>query len=264
MNLLSELRIRTPEGVIFAYRLAGPVSRCLAWALDAVVVYVLFLALDKALRAVGLFITGGASGAVVISLLFMAYAGVLEWRWRGQTLGKRVLRLRVIDSGGLRLEFTQLLIRNLLRAVDSMPAFYFIGGLSVLLSRHGQRLGDLAAGTIVVHIPLRTEPNLEQVLGGKFNSLRQSPHLAARLRQRVSPEQAQLALRALLRRDAFDSGARVALFHELAEYFKEQVKFPPEDTESLPDEQYVRNVVDILYRARAESTPALVPVDAGS
>jgi len=65
-------------------------------------------------------------------------------------------------------------------------------------------------------MPHRSDPDLEQALERKFNSLRQSPHLAARLRQRVSPEEAQIALRALLRRDAYDPAARIVLFRELA------------------------------------------------
>ena len=251
MNLLTSLQIRTPEGVVFAYRLAGPITRCLAWIVDAAVVFILFYAVAK-LLAIG----GISASGILAGLLFIAYTTILEWRWRGQTLGKRLLRLRVLDAAGLRLHFTQLFVRNLLRAVDSLPFFYVIGGLSVLLSRNAQRLGDLAAGTIVVHMPHRSDPDLEQALERKFNSLRQSPHLAARLRQRVSPEEAQIALRALLRRDAYDPAARIVLFRELAAHFKSLVTFPVEDTESLADEQYVRNVVDILYRTRSPAQPS--------
>ena len=76
------------------------------------------------------------------------------------------------------------------------------------------------------------------------------PHLAARLRQRVAPELAGVALDALVRRDQFDDAARVALFRELAVAFKKLVEFPAEAVEALSDEQYVRNTVEILYRGR--------------
>jgi hypothetical protein len=98
------------------------------------------------------------------------------------------------------------------------------------------------------------EPDLDQLLAGKFNSLRQHPHLEARLRQQVTPEEARLVLQALVRRDRFEPAARVALFADLAEHFKSIVAFPPEVVEALPDEQYIRNVVDILFRPRGASS----------
>jgi hypothetical protein len=156
-----------------------------------------------------------------------------------------------MDAQGLRLQFHQIMIRNLLRFVDMLPACYLLGGLAVVISRRAQRLGDLAANTVVVHIPKHSEPDLDQLLAGKFNSLRQSPHLAARLRQRASAEEARLALQSLVRRDELEPEARVRLFAELAEHFKKLVAFPPDIIEAMPDEQYVRNVVDILFRPRA-------------
>jgi hypothetical protein len=129
-----------------------------------------------------------------------------------------------------------------------------VGGLASFFSRRAQRLGDLAANTVVVYNPKPAEPDLDQLLAGKFNSLRQHPHLEARLRQRVSPDEARLALQALIRRDELDPEPRVALFSELAEHFKSIVHFPPEAIDAMPDEQYVRNVVDILFRTRAVET----------
>jgi len=142
-------------------------------------------------------------------------------------------------------------IRNLLRPVDGLPIFYLVGGIASLVSRRAQRLGDLVAGTVVVHNPLHTEPDVEQLLGGKYNSLRNHPHLAARLRQRATPDDARLALQAILRREEFEPEARVRLFRRFADYFRRLVPFPPETVESIPDEQYLRNVVDILFRTRA-------------
>ncbi len=161
-----------------------------------------------------------------------------------------MLRLRVVDAQGLRLQFNQIVMRNLLRFVDCLPLLYFVGGVACLMNRKCQRLGDLAANTIVVRYPRVTEPDLEQLLAGKFNSLRQYPHLEARLRQRISPAEAVVLLQALLRRDEFDPEARVELFHELAEHFRAKAEFPPEATDGITDEQYVRNVTDVLYRTR--------------
>jgi len=173
---------------------------------------------------------------------------VLEWFWRGQTLGKRLLRLRVMDAQGLRLQFSQIVIRNLLRFVDMLPAFYLVGGIACLASRRAQRLSDFAANTIVVRNPKIQEPDLDQLLAGKFNSLREYPHLAARLHQRVSPGEARVALQALIRRDELNAQERVELFSEIAAHLRSLVEFPPETTEGITDEQYVRNVVDVLFR----------------
>ena len=90
-------------------------------------------------------------------------------------------------------------------------------------------------------------PDLDQILGGKYNSLAETRHLAARLRQRVSAEMGALAVEALLRRDEIEPEARLALFGEMAERFKGLVEYPAEVVEQLSDEQYVRNVVEILY-----------------
>jgi len=136
--------------------------------------------------------------------------------------------------------------------VDALPAFYFVGGVTCWLNPQCQRLGDIAANTIVIRNPRVAEPDLDQLLAGKYNSLRQYPHLAARLRQRVSPAEADVALQALLRREEFDPADRVELFGELAGHFQAKVEFPAEATDGVADEQYLRNVVDVLYRTRGE------------
>ena len=90
-----------------------------------------------------------------------------------------------------------------------------------------------------------------------WSTLRAHPHLCARLRQRVTPLEASTALQAIVRRDEFEATARVALFGELATHFKAKVQFPSEAVDGIADEQYIRNVVDVLYRTekRAASVP---------
>jgi len=178
----------------------------------------------------------------------IGYGIFFEWTWRGQTIGKRLFRLRVVDVEGMRLQFNQIVVRNLLRFVDKLPLCYFVGGVACWLSPKCQRLGDLAANTIVIRSPRVFEPDLDQLLAGKFNSLREYPHLVARLRQNVSPAEAGIALQALLRRDEFEPAARVNMFSDLAAHFRTKVEFPSEATDGVADEQYLRNVVDVLYR----------------
>jgi len=101
---------------------------------------------------------------------------------------------------------------------------------------------------------------LEQVLAGKFNSLRGHPHLEARLRQKISPVEASLALQAILRRDEFEPRARAELFARLGEHFRSLVEFPPDAVEHITDEQYLRNVVDTVFRSRKTETVANLPL----
>jgi uncharacterized RDD family membrane protein YckC len=249
------LTIKTPEGITFSLQLAGPVSRFLALSIDVVTVSVVMFFLQILLAFFGL-ISLDLAYAIAILLYFVVsigYAIFFEWYWQGQTLGKKLLRLRVMDEQGLRLQFSQIVIRNLLRSLDSLPGPYLIGGLVSLLSKRAQRLGDIAANTIVVLNPRIPEPDLSRLLEGKFNSFQDYPHLEARLRQRVSPPEAQMALQALLRRNELEPRARVDLYHEICNYFKDIIEFPPEITEGLSDEQYIRNVVDTLYQTKANA-----------
>lgn len=246
----SMMSIQTPEGIVFPLLLAGPVTRFLAVAVDAACVNIILMIASFIFLGFG-FLSMDLLIAIYLLSYFLVSIGypiAAEWFWRGQTVGKRLLRLRVMDSQGLRLQFNQIVIRNLLRFVDMLPLFYLMGGLSCLINRHCQRLGDIAANTIVVRSPEIQEPDLAQVMSGKYNSFREYPHLIARLRQRILPQEAGIALQALLRRDELDPPARVELFAEISSHMKQIVEFPQEAVEGLTDEQYVRNVVDLLFR----------------
>jgi uncharacterized RDD family membrane protein YckC len=242
--------IKTPEGIVFSQLLAGPVLRFVAWAIDVAVIGTCMTFMGYLVLVLQLFSHDLSSAMTVLGyfVISIGYGTLFEWYWRGQTIGKKLLRLRVMDAQGLQLQFNQIVIRNLLRFVDSLPFLYFLGGVTCLINRKTQRLGDIAANTIVIHFPRITEPDLDQLLAGKFNSLHQYPHLEGRLRQRVSPAEAALALQALLRRDEFDPEARIELFREIAGHFRAKAEFPSEATEGITDEQYVRNIADVLYR----------------
>jgi len=250
LSRTNTLVIRTPEGIAFSMLLAGPVSRFLSWAMDFACISVLASAAGVVVSIFGL-ISADFARAFMVLIFFVIQVGygiVMEWVWRGQTVGKRLLRLRVVDMQGLRLQFSQIVIRNLLRFVDTLPLFYLVGGVACLVNRRAQRLGDVAANTVVIRVPKINQPNLDPLLAGKYNSLREHPHLAARLHQRVSPAEARVALQALLRRDELDPAARIELFGEIAAHVRSRVEFPPDAIEGIADEQFVRNVTDILFR----------------
>ncbi len=252
----ASLQIRTPEGIVFSQLLAGPVTRFLAWLIDGLCILVIMILLAQ-LTAFLVLISSDLAFALYSIGYFVVsigYGTFFEWRWRGQTPGKRLFHLRVVDAEGLRLQFHQVVTRNLLRFVDSLPVFYFVGGIVSLLSSACQRPGDIAANTIVIRHPKVPEPDVNQLVAGKFKSLRQQPQVMARLRQRVTPAEASLAVQALLRRDEFDPAARLQLFASLAGHFRSKVEFPPELIEGITDEQFVRNVVDVLYRPGTDAT----------
>jgi uncharacterized RDD family membrane protein YckC len=257
MMRTSALLIRTPEGIVFAQALASPMTRFFAWAVDAACIFGLLMVLGTVLSLLRPLSADLAGAASTLSwfVASIGYGIAGEWFWRGQTVGKRLFRLRVVDAEGMRLQFNQIVTRNLLRFVDALPLMYFVGGAACWLSPKCQRLGDLAANTVVVLIPRLAEPDLDQILAGKFNSLRLHPHLAARLRQRVSPAEAALALQAVLRRDEFEASSRVPLFAELAAHFRSKVDFPAEATDGLADEQFLRNVVDVVFQNRPDRAP---------
>jgi uncharacterized RDD family membrane protein YckC len=248
ISTLPTLSIRTPEGLSFNILLAGIISRFLAWTIDLLAVLALASFLNKVISLLKFL---PALHAFIVPLLYFAcwigYGIFFEWFWRGQTPGKRLFRLRVMDVQGLRLQFSQVVIRNLLRAVDALPAFYLLGGTVCSLNRKCQRLGDIAANTIVARTAEIAHPEVEALLGNKFNSLRDYSHLQMRLRQTVTPAEAALLLEALRRARSIEPAARIQLFDDLAAYFKKVVEFPPEASEMISPEQYVRNVLDTIY-----------------
>lgn len=242
-------QVRTPEGVAFTFRIASPVLRLAAVLVDAATVSAVWslLAVPIALLKVVSADLAGMVATVSYFLLSQGYRMTAEWRWRGQTLGKRLLRLRVVDERGLRLSFAQVALRNLLRFVDVLPGAYLVGGVAALMNRRGQRLGDLVAGTLVIWEPLEPAPDLTVLKGEKYNSLREHGAVVARLRHAITPVEARTAWQALSRRDELEAGARVTLFAELARQFREVTPIPDEVFEGVADEQFVRNIVDVLY-----------------
>jgi uncharacterized RDD family membrane protein YckC len=248
----ASLTIGGAEGITFEIPLAGPLSRFLAWVIDLAVITVAFIAMNVVLSLLALINVDIAMGAYMFLsfAILLSYGIIFEWFWRGQTIGKRFMRLRVKDERGLRLRFDQVVLRNLLRVVDLLPVMYLVGGLTCLVSRRSQRLGDIAAGTVVVYEPKTTVPDLKSLAGDKYNTFRKHPHLEARLRQLAPPAAGALAVQALMRRDNLNPADRLAVFKEMADYFRRTVAFPEADTLGIADEQYVRNVVDSLFRTK--------------
>jgi uncharacterized RDD family membrane protein YckC len=141
--------IETPEGVELALRAAGPAVRFYAWLIDFAIrlaFYVIFAVTLPLLGNLGVGIY-----LIIIFLLEWFYPVVFEVLRNGATPGKKAMGVRVVHDDGTEVGWQAAVIRNLLRAADFLPVCYAIGLVSMLMTRDFRRLGDLAAGTLVVY-----------------------------------------------------------------------------------------------------------------
>lgn len=154
------MTIPTPEGVEIELTLAGIGSRFAASVIDTAFKVGLFIGLILALfGGARLLEAAGVNGAsfigdaifsVMTFLIFFGYDVLFETLANGRTPGKRWTALRVVKIGGRPVGFMASAIRNLLRLIDILPGFYVVGMVCVSVTALNQRLGDLAAGTVVV------------------------------------------------------------------------------------------------------------------
>lgn len=149
-----DLVITTPELVAFDYQVAGLATRGLAQLIDFLIVLALWIGLIIAAAFIGLVVQDVTLLILIYIIgtfvLFFGYFWAFETFWSGQTLGKRVFRLRVVGDQGEPVTFTQSAVRNLVRLIDFLPSWYGIGLVVLFVNGKGKRLGDLAAGTLVV------------------------------------------------------------------------------------------------------------------
>jgi len=245
-----ELTIATPEGVLFRLPLAGPASRLCAMLLDIVIV--LGTVNGVGLLVYWIFAKAPGFGVMVITLaqfaIGFAYSALLEGLWNGQTIGKRLFHLRVIDQTGLPLRIEQAWVRNLMRVFDALPFAYLAGGISVLSSPLTQRFGDRVAGTLVVREAPLALPAEQFWTRQKYNSFMEYPTIAIHLRRAATPELASLIQDALRRRNELAPYARREIYRELATYLQIEISpFPDELVERLSDEQYLINASAVLF-----------------
>jgi uncharacterized RDD family membrane protein YckC len=169
----TSVQIVTPENIAFRYWLAGPFRRLPAYLMDVVIQVIAVLLLGMiggvlfgTLGPVGLFGTYWGLMMLLVFVVHWFYGGIFESLWNGQTPGKRIMRIRVVSTQGHPVGAWQAVLRNVLRMVDAMPflpplalfgggseislPFFVVGLVSASLNDRFQRLGDLAAGTMVI------------------------------------------------------------------------------------------------------------------
>lgn len=148
--------VEAPEGVELGLRIASPIPRAVAWASDLGMRAFIYLSLANVL-----FLMGPVGQALGVLVFF-----ALEWGWsigfevygQGSTPGKRLVGLRVVRDDGTPVGWSESVLRNVTRTADFLPFGYALGFLSCLAGEDGKRLGDRAAGTLVVH---RSAPDRE-------------------------------------------------------------------------------------------------------
>jgi uncharacterized RDD family membrane protein YckC len=148
--LIDTLRpVSLPEGVEITLRLAGPLARARAWAFDSALRMVITMSLPA------LFGWFGPAGTgfmlITMFLVWEVYPIAFEVLWNGATPGKRLCNLAVVNSDGTPVGWPASILRNVLRWADMLPIGYAVGLSSMLLDSQFRRLGDLAAGTVVIH-----------------------------------------------------------------------------------------------------------------
>src|SRR5437868_3474679 len=185
------LVIETPERVPLHFALASIGNRFIACAIDHAIQVVTLIAIGILFAIISDASSLGsrlmnapkwviALLVVIQAVIFDGYFAVFEWIWRGQTPGKRWLKLRVIREDGRPISFFEAVVRNLLRMVDLLiPPFYSIGLISVFASERDQRVGDLVAGTVVVREREAEAPAFAEVFA--------SPISDAALRRSFAP-----------------------------------------------------------------------------
>jgi uncharacterized RDD family membrane protein YckC len=171
--LPTTITILTPENVEITYELAGLASRIRACALDSLIQFI-------AIFGVWLVIAIGAAatppvaqnwlvalGVLLTFVIFVGYFLFFEARWNGQTPGKRVCGTRVMKDAGFPIDARAAVVRNILRLVDLLPGVYALGVTSAFFSAEYKRLGDFAAGTVVIRERPRAAPLLEPSLAAE-------------------------------------------------------------------------------------------------
>ncbi|HEX4077100.1 MAG TPA: RDD family protein [Candidatus Acidoferrales bacterium] len=232
MSSFDKLTIETPEQTALEFPLAGIGSRFLALALDMLLQTAGFciLLIVFAISAASFSLFSRAAGvwtiAILVFVLFslqFGYFALFESLWNGQTPGKRWTHLRVIKDSGRPISAYDAILRNLLRTVDALPTMYAAGLVTMLISRENKRIGDYAAGTVVIH-----EKPLIGVGSIWQQSATQAQPPAAGPVPHLSVEELQLVEAFLDRRGSLEPHVRSAMAHQIADRLGERWSIPAE------------------------------------
>jgi uncharacterized RDD family membrane protein YckC len=249
--------IRTPENVTFEFELAGLGARALAWGIDLAIMFVALI-VGSFVVAILATATGGLALALFSVFAFLVqwwYSALAEHFFRGRTIGKMLVGLRTLSDRGTRITFLQAVVRNLVRVVDILPALYLTGGVSALLDRHGRRLGDIVAGTIVVRERRLVPPSAVVPESERYNTFIHDPEVAIAARRITPPERdAMVALG--LRREELPLSTRHELFARMSKHL--EVRLGLTRPAYFSEEKFVLHLTAVVL-GQAEERRSLPP-----
>jgi len=245
------LTIRTPENVSFEFELAGLASRAAAWLIDVTVMAMLLITVIVVVGFFGV-VAGGLAMALYFVLAFVVqwgYGAVCEFRFSGQTLGKRAVGIRVLQAAGTPITWSQAVVRNLVRVVDALPVIYLTGGLCTLLDENARRLGDIAAGTVVVRQRRSPRPSAVVAPIDRYNSFVTDP-LVIHASQRITAPERDAMIDLSLRRETLPLAVRYALFSKLARHLETRLGI--ERPGIFSEERFVLNLTAVALGFRPD------------
>jgi len=230
-----QYRVLTPEGVEIIYAVAGPASRGLAALIDYLILVTILIIGATSIGLSDRAMSTDLALALLALFTFVvnwSYYIFFEWLWNGQTPGKRLLRLRVLREGGRPADTGAIVVRNLMRAIDFLPLGYGVGLLAMFVDRYHRRLGDLTAGTIVVHEGALL--TLDQVLRPVVVLVPpRAPDAPATPLvpnvERLTAEDVALLVEFFQRRLELDLDSRLELAAQLAMMIRQSLGLPPAD-----------------------------------
>ncbi|MBS1988986.1 MAG: RDD family protein [Cyanobacteria bacterium SZAS LIN-2] len=247
--------ISTPENVDLHLEIAGLGNRLLAQLIDGAIMLGVFLFILLVGVLCAFVVTAGSFDSqtksilfavilmIIIFLLFVVQYGyfvVFEGLWRGQTPGKRMAEIRVIEQNGQPIGWAAAIIRNLIRIIDSIM---FLGIIFILIDKNERRLGDMAAGTIVIR-ERKTEISTSQI-----KMLTAAKADASVDVGRVTPGEYDILVDFLRRRESLAKAHRPTVAQKLAVHFKEKLN---DDGALLADRDEAGKAVATLSDDKAE------------
>jgi uncharacterized RDD family membrane protein YckC len=254
------LNIQTPENVVFGYEVAGIGSRFLAAIVDTTLIFIaefiLFFVLALGFRGMDEISPwiAAVSGLLAFAILWGYYI-FFELAWNGQTPGKHWAKVRVIRTDGMPITLAESVIRNLVRIVDFLPASYGVGVVTMFINEQSRRLGDLAAGTVVVReqtavtLEALSKPAMIHLHGFRAPTAEES---AAWPLERLTERDVEMAEDFLRRRD--DLPDPYPLAHRILQLLYERMDLPPTTPQGSADIKTVAAIV-MAYRQPKEAKP---------
>lgn len=230
--------VETPEQIELAYDIAGIGSRFLAAIIDSALIVIAELALLLAIAQISSILPFAesvwlAGGALLGFAVLWGYYIAFELTWNGRSPGKRLIGLRVVTEGGRPITVPGSVIRNLIRIIDFLPLLYGVGVIAMFIDNRARRLGDLAAGTLVVRE--RADVTLESLVAGAASEIPLPPDDEALAIDAglLAPEDYVLLCDFLRQRRDLAPPVRRRLAMQLGEGLQARLGLPPDDPERL-------------------------------